>query len=68
MARAEDSGRFFRIPPDNRGLNYDKFFVEGKEILSKSIEYTSQNTRRLNIDEIIEILLKLNLIKESLAK
>ena len=67
MARAEDSGRFFRIPPDNRGLNYDKFFVEGKEILSKSIEYTSQNTRRLNIDEIIEILLKLNFIKESLA-
>ena len=68
MARAEDSGRFFRIPPDNRGLNYDKFFVEGKEILSKSIEYTSQNTRRLNIDEIIEILLKIKLIKESLAK
>lgn len=67
MARAEESGRFFRIPPDNRGLNYDKFFVEGKEILSKSIEYTSQNTRRLNIEEIIEILLKLNFIKESLA-
>ncbi len=67
MARAEDSGRFFRIPSDNRGLNYDKFFVEGKEILSKSIEYTSQNTRRLNIDEIIEILLKLDFIKESLA-
>ena len=67
MARAEDSGRFFRIPPDNRGLNYDKFFVEGKEILSKSIEYTSQNTRRLNIDEIIEILMKLDFIKESLA-
>ena len=41
--------------PDNR-LNYDKFLVEGKEILSKSIEYTSHNTKRLDIEEIIEIL------------
>ena len=68
MARAEESEKFFRIPPDNRGLNYDKFFVEGKKNLSKSIDYTSHNTRRLNIDEIIEILLKLDFIKESLAK
>ena len=66
MARAEESEKFFRIPPDNRGLNYDKFFVEGKEILSKSIEYTSHNTRRLNIEEITEILLKLDFIKKSL--
>ena len=59
--------KFFRIPPDNR-LNYDKFFVEGKEILSKSIEYTSHNTKRLDIEEIIEILLKLDFIKDALAK
>ena len=66
IARAEDSGKFFRIPPDNRGLNYDKFFVEGKEFLSESVEYTSHNTKRLNVDEIVEILLKLDFIKESL--
>ena len=67
MARAYELEKFFRIPPDNRGLNYDKFFVEGKEILSKSIEYTSHNTKRLDIEEIIEILLKLDFIKEALA-
>ena len=67
MARANELEKFFRIPPDNRGLNYDKFFVEGKEILSKSIEYTSHNTKRLDIEEIIEILLKLDFIKEALA-
>ena len=68
MARAYELEKFFRIPPDNRGLNYDKFFVEGKEILSKSIEYTSHNTKRLDIEEIIEILLKLDFIKDALAK
>ena len=62
------SGKFFRIPPDNRDLNYDKFFVEGKEILSKSTEYTSHNTKRLEINEIIEILLKQDFIKNSIAK
>ena len=67
MARVEDRGQFFKVPPDNRGLNYDKFFIEGEKSLSKSKEYTSHNTKRLNVNEIQEILLKLDFIKKSLA-
>ena len=66
MARVDDKGKFFRIPPDNRGLDYDKYFIKGKEILSESLEYTSHNTKRLNVNEIISILLDLDFIKEAL--
>ena len=66
MARVDDKGKFFRIPPDNRGLDYDKYFIKGKEILSESLEYTSHNTKRLNVNEIIKILLDLDFIKEAL--
>ena len=48
MARVEDNGKFFRLPSDNRSLNYDKFFKEGKEINKEYKEYTSHNTRRLS--------------------
>ncbi len=65
MARVEDHGEFFRLPCDNRSLNYDKFFKEGKEINQEHQEYTSHNTRRLTIDEIQEILLKLDFIRKS---
>ena len=67
MARVEDHGKFFRLPSDNRSLNYDKFFKEGKEINKEYKEYTSHNTKRLSIEEIQEILLSLNFIKESLG-
>ena len=66
MARVDDKGRFFRIPPDNRGLDYDKYFIKGKKIFSDSLEYTSHNTKRLNVDEIISILLNLDFIKKEL--
>ena len=66
MAKVDDKGKFFRIPPDNRGLDYDKYFVKGKEILSNSLEYTSHNTKRLDVDEIIKILSNLDFIKEAL--
>tara|TARA_A100000164_G_scaffold184045_1_gene163489 strand:- start:301 stop:1326 length:1026 start_codon:yes stop_codon:yes gene_type:complete len=58
MARVEDRGKFFKIPPDNRGLDYDNYYIKGKEILSGTLDYTSHNTKRLKVDEIIEILLK----------
>ena len=58
MARVEDHGEFFRLPSDNRSLNYDKFFKEGKEINKEFKEYTSHNTKRLSVDEIQEILLE----------
>jgi len=67
MARVEDHGKFYRLPSDNRSLNYDKFFKEGKEINKEYKEYTSHNTKRLSIEEIQEILLSLNFIKESLG-
>ena len=66
MARVEDRGQYFKVPPDNRGLDYDNYFTKGKEISSGTLEYTSQNTKRLNVDEIIEILLKTNFISNSL--
>ena len=58
MTRVEDRGKFFKVPPDNRGLDYDSYYTKGKEILSGSLEYTSHNTKRLKVNEIIEILLK----------
>ena len=66
MARGEDRGKFFKIPPDNRSLDYDKYYTKGKEILSGTLEYTSHNTRRLKVDEIIEILLKTDFISKFL--
>ena len=66
MARVEDHGKFYRLPSDNRSLNYDKFFKEGKEINKEYKEYTSHNTNRLSIEEIQEILLSLDYIKQSL--
>ena len=65
MARVEDKGRFFRLPSDNRGLNYDKYFDEGKEIKKEYKEYTSHNTRRLDVLEIIEILKNLDFINKN---
>ena len=67
MARVEDNGKFFRLPCDNRSLNYDNFFKEGKEINKDHKEYTSHNTKRLSVEEIQQILLGLDFIKEALA-
>jgi len=63
---AEDLGKYFRVPADNRDLNYDKYFVKGDERLSIDREYNSHNTERLNIDQIKEKLLSLDYIKEEL--
>lgn len=68
MAHAVDMGRFYRVLPDKRDLNYDKYFVEGNMTLTTSSEYTSNNTERLNIDEIKETLLTLDCIKDALAQ
>ncbi|HBG40890.1 MAG TPA: UDP-glucose 4-epimerase [Porphyromonadaceae bacterium] len=59
MFKAEDMGNYFRIPADSRDLNYDKFFIEGQEDISKVEDYHSNNTRRLNIEEMKELLLRL---------
>ena len=66
MARVEDKGKFYRLPSDNRDLNYNKYYDEGKEIKKEYKEYTSHNTRRLVVSEIKDILIKLDFIKKYL--
>ncbi len=64
MAHAIDMGDYFRIPADNRDLNYAKYFSEGETNISSFDDYTSHNTRRLNIKEVKLLLLTLNFIKK----
>jgi UDP-N-acetylglucosamine 4,6-dehydratase len=66
MAKAEDMGRYYRIPADNRDLNYNKYFVEGEEAVSAAEDYTSHNTQRLDVQGIKDLLLNLDYIKEQL--
>ncbi len=65
---AKDLDNYFRVPADQRDLNYDKYFVEGKEELSTNREYTSHNTERLGVEEIKEKLLKLDYIQKELSE
>jgi UDP-glucose 4-epimerase len=64
MAKAIDMGDYFKIPADTRDLNYNKFFTEGAESVSRAEEYNSHNTNRLNIEETKELLLSLRFIRE----
>lgn len=66
MARVEDMGRYFRIPADNRDLNYNKYFVQGETRISASEDYTSHNTERLGVEAVKKLLLTLDYIKEEL--
>jgi UDP-N-acetylglucosamine 4,6-dehydratase/5-epimerase len=66
MARAEDRDGYYCIHADNRDLNYKKYFVEGDVGISDFEDYTSHNTHRLAINEIKEVLLKIDLIGEAL--
>jgi UDP-glucose 4-epimerase len=66
MAKAEDMGNYFRVPADNRDLNYAQYFTEGEEKIASFEDYTSHNTERLNIAQIKELLLKLNFIRDEL--
>lgn len=64
--RSEDMGGYYRVCADGRDLNYDKYFVEGKVHTQADDEYTSHNTRRLSVDEVVDKLLTLDYIKEEL--
>jgi UDP-N-acetylglucosamine 4,6-dehydratase len=66
MAHAQDLGGYYRIPADNRDLNYAKYFSEGEEEISHFDDYTSHNTERLTVEQIKILLLKLDFIKEEL--
>jgi UDP-N-acetylglucosamine 4,6-dehydratase/5-epimerase len=67
MAKAEDMGRYFRIPADNRDLNYDKYILEGEPSANEVDDYTSHNTQRLSVDEIKQLLLTLPYLQAELA-
>ncbi len=66
MARADDLGDYYRIPADSRDLNYDKYFIEGQTGISEIDDYTSHNTRRLNVEQVKEVLMKLDIIREAI--
>jgi UDP-N-acetylglucosamine 4,6-dehydratase len=66
-AKAVDMGNFYRVPADNRGLNYDKYFKEGDEKRNTLTEFNSNNTRRLNLEETKEKIASLSYIQEELA-
>jgi UDP-glucose 4-epimerase len=68
MAKAEDCGNYFRISADSRDLNYNKYFIEGESEISVQEDYNSHNTRRLNIEEIKEMLLKIDYIQNELKR
>ena len=64
--RSEDMGNYFRVCADNRDLNYDKYFVEGKIATQAEESYTSHNTRRLSVDGVVEKLLTTDYVREEL--
>ena len=65
-AKAEDMGNFYRVPADNRGLNYDKYFKEGDTKRATIDEFNSDNTRRLNLEETKEKIASLEYIQNEL--
>jgi len=67
MAVAEDMGGYYRVPADNRDLNYELYFDKGRSEVSAKDDYNSHNTRRLSVDEMAEMLLSLNIVQRALA-
>ncbi|MCH1940219.1 SDR family NAD(P)-dependent oxidoreductase [Holdemania massiliensis] len=66
MIKAIDLGDYYRIPADNRDLNYDKYISSGNHELAELVDYTSHNTNRLDIDSMKQLLLKLELFKDEI--
>ncbi len=67
MSKAIDMGNYYRIPCDTRDLNYDKFFTEGNEDISRIEDYHSHNTTRLDVEGMKEQLMRLRFIREDLG-
>lgn len=66
MIKAEDMGEFYRIPADNRDLNYAKYFSEGEKDISKVEDYHSHNTKRLNVDQMKKLFMSIDYIREEI--
>jgi UDP-N-acetylglucosamine 4,6-dehydratase/5-epimerase len=67
MAKSIDLGNYYRVVPDNRDLNYEKYFESGLDKGYLTGEYTSDNTKRLDVEEMIELLLTLDYIQQELV-
>jgi len=68
MVKALDMGEYYRIPSDNRDLNYSRFFEDGEEVITQAGEYHSHNTHRLNEEELKEMLISLYEIQDELKE
>jgi UDP-glucose 4-epimerase len=66
MVKAEDMGEFYRVPADNRDLNYSMYFSEGEKNLAEIEDYHSHNTERLNVEGVKNLISKLALVKKEL--
>jgi UDP-N-acetylglucosamine 4,6-dehydratase/5-epimerase len=66
MAKAEDMGEFYRVPADNRNLNYNRYFSEGETDISKIEDYHSHNTKQLGVEGMKKLLVKLPLIRKEI--
>ena len=66
--KAENMGAYFRVPADNRDLNYDKYFIKGQVLTQADEAYTSHNTERLNVEGIIKKLLTTDYVKRQLGE
>jgi UDP-glucose 4-epimerase len=65
-AKSTDLGEYYRVPADSRDLNYDKYFVDGEEVLPTIEEYTSENTERLDMSQVVEKLMTTEYVREQL--
>jgi len=66
MVHAEDLGEYYRIPADQRDLNYDKYFTDGQAEVDYGWEYTSHNTTRLDVEGVKALVTKLSFIRDDL--
>ena len=67
MAKAQDMGDYFRVPADVRDLNYNCYFVEGQEEVSLKEDYNSHNTTLLDVDGMMGLLLKLEIVQKAIG-
>ena len=68
IAKAHDMGAYYRVPADNRDLNYDTFILDGQIAVNQTDDYTSHNTQRLNIEQVKELLLTLDYVRSELGR
>jgi UDP-glucose 4-epimerase len=66
MAQAEDLGEYYRVPADVRDLNYASFFTQGKAAVSAAVDYTSGNGELLDVDGMMNLLLKLQCVRDAM--